>query len=277
MNRKYAILLLIVTGIIWSSGGLFIKLIPWSPISIAGIRSGLSALVIYLYRRLDPIYLGRYVWAGAISYSVMVICFVFANKITASGNVILIQYAAPIYVAMFSFSFLGEKANIVDWVSIMIIFLGLSSFFYEDLGYFQLWGNVLSIFSGIGFAGLTLCMRKEKKANPIDCVLMGNILTFLVCIPFYKNGVTSDIKPWVSIIFLGVIQLGLSYIFFSIAIKYVKALDAIIYPVIEPLVNPILTFLFLGELMSNTAVFGGALVIIGVVGRGLYQNLYSNQ
>ena len=140
-----------------------------------------------------------------------------------------------------------------------------------------MWGNILSILSGIGFAGLTLCMRKEKKANPVDCVLMGNILTFLVCIPFYKNGATLDIKPWVSIIFLGVIQLGLSYIFFSIAIKYVKALDAIIYPVVEPLVNPILTFLFLGELMSNTAVFGGALVIIGVVGRGLYQNLYSNQ
>ena len=277
MNRKYAILLLIVTGIIWSSGGLFIKLIPWSPISIAGIRSGLSALVIYFYKRLAPIYLGKYVWAGAISYSVMVICFVFANKITTSGNVILIQYAAPIYVALFSFSFLGEKANIADWVSILIIFVGLSSFFYEDLSYFQLWGNILSILSGIGFAGLTLCMRKEKKANPVDCVLMGNMLTFLVCIPFYKNGVTLDIKPWVSIIFLGVIQLGLSYIFFSIAIKYVKALDAIIYPVIEPLVNPILNLLFLGELMSNTAVYGGALVIIGVVGRGLYQNLYSNQ
>lgn len=277
MGRRSAIFLLLVTGVLWSSGGLFIKLISWHPISIAGIRSGLSALVIYLYRRLDPIYLGKYVWAGAISYSVMVICFVFANKITTSGNVILIQYAAPIYVALFSFSFLGEKANIADWVSILIIFVGLSSFFYEDLSYFQLWGNILSILSGIGFAGLTLCMRKEKKANPIDCVLMGNILTFLVCIPFYKNGVTLDIKPWVSIIFLGFIQLGLSYIFFSIAIKYVKALDAIIYPVIEPLVNPILTFLFLGELMSNTAVFGGALVIIGVVGRGLYQNLYSNQ
>jgi len=190
MNRKYAILLLIVTGIIWSSGGLFIKLIPWSPISIAGIRSGLSALVIYLYRRLDPIYLGKYVWAGAISYSVMVICFVFANKITTSGNVILIQYAAPIYVALFSFSFLGEKANIADWVSILIIFVGLSSFFYEDLSYFQLWGNILSILSGIGFAGLTLCMRKEKKANPVDCVLMGNILTFLVCIPFFMKMVS---------------------------------------------------------------------------------------
>ena len=163
MGRRSAIFLLLVTGVLWSSGGLFIKLIPWHPISISGIRSGLSALVIYIYRRSAPIYLGKYVWAGAISYSVMVICFVFVNKITTSGNVIIIQYAAPIYVALFSFSFLGEKANIADWVSILVIFVGLSSFFYEDLSHFQLWGNILSILSGIGFAGLTLCMRKEKK------------------------------------------------------------------------------------------------------------------
>ena len=272
MNRKYAILLLIITGILWSSAGLFIKLIPWSSIGIAGIRSGLSAFVIYNYKKPYNKHLSRYVWAGAISYSIMVLCFVFANKITASGNVILIQYAAPIYVALFSFYFLGEKATKTDWITIAIIFSGLSCFFYEELTFFQTWGNVLAIFSGLGFAGLTLCMRKEKKASPIDCVLLGNIITFLVCIPFYKNGVTIELKPWLAVIFLGFIQLGLSYILFSIAIKYVKALDAIIYPVIEPLLNPLLTFLFLGELMSQTALLGGALVLIGVIGRGVYQN-----
>ena len=73
--------------------------------------------------------------------------------------------------------------------------------------------------------------------------------------------------------FLGVFQLGLSYIFFSIVIKYVEALDAIIYPEIEPLVNPLLTFLVLAKLMSITAVFGESFVIIGVVGRA-YSKTY---
>ena len=104
-----AILLLILTGVLWSSGGLLIKLVPWSPVSIAGIRSGLSAIIIYFYSKPDNKNFGRNVWAGALCYSLMVICFVFANKITSSGNVILIQYAAPIYVALFSFYFLGEK------------------------------------------------------------------------------------------------------------------------------------------------------------------------
>ena len=272
MTRKLAILLLIITGVLWSTGGLLIKLIPWSPISIAGIRSGLSAVIIYLYRKPRSNGFGRNIWAGAFCYSVMVICFVFANKITASGNVILIQYAAPIYVALFGFSFLGEKATKIDWITIAIIIFGLSCFFYEDLSLKQKWGNVLAIFSGLGFAGLTLFMRKEKNANPIDCVLLGNLITFVICLPFYNEGITMEVTPWLAIIFLGFVQLGLAYILFSTAIKHVNALDAIIYPVIEPLMNPILTFMFLGEIMSETALIGGFLVITGVIGRGFLQD-----
>ena len=268
MSRKLAILLLITTGVLWSTGGLLIKLIPWSPISIAGIRSGLSALIIYLYRKPYSKGFGRNIWAGAFCYSVMVVSFVLANKITASGNVILIQYAAPIYVALFGYSFLGEKASKIDWITIAIIIFGLGCFFYEDLSLKQKWGNVLAIFSGLGFAGLTLFMRKEKNANPIDCVLLGNLITFVVCLPFYFTGVTMEVTPWLSITFLGFVQLGLAYILFSTAIKYVNALDAIIYPVIEPLFNPLLTFIFIGEQMSQTALIGGFLVITGVIGRG---------
>ena len=149
MSRKLAILLLIITGVLWSTGGLLIKLIPWSPISIAGIRSGLSALIIYLYSKPYSKGFGRNIWAGAFCYSVMVVSFVFANKITASGNVILIQYAAPIYVALFGYSFLGEKASKIDWVTIAIIIFGLSCFFYEDLSLNQKWGNFLAIFSAL--------------------------------------------------------------------------------------------------------------------------------
>jgi drug/metabolite transporter (DMT)-like permease len=78
------------------------------------------------------------------------------------------------------------------------------------------------------------------------------------------------------IIFLGMIQLGLAYILYSTAIKYVSALDAVIYPVIEPIFNPMFTFLFLGEAMSSTAQIGGVLVLLGVIGRGLIQKSSSN-
>lgn len=269
MNRKSAIGLLLATGLIWSTGGFLIKMIPWSPMTIAGSRSGITAIVIYFYSKPKGYKFGINTWGGAISYALMVICFVLGNKMTSAGNVILIQYAAPVYVAIFGFYFLGERSTKVDWLAIFIILIGLGFFFLDDISFDQLWGNIYAIFSGFGFAGLTLFMRKQKNGRPIDSVLLGNIITFLLCSPFYKNGVTSDYLAWSMIIFLGIVQLGLAYILYSKAIKYVSALDAIIYPVVEPIINPLLAFLFLGEAMSSMALFGGLLVISGVIGRGV--------
>jgi len=268
LRRSSAILLLLITGIIWSTGGFLIKLIPWSPIAIAGVRSGFTSVVIYFFDRPKSYLFSKYTWAGALFYTLMVICFVLGNKMTTAGNVILIQYAAPIYVALFSFYFLGEKSTKIDWIAIFLIFLGLGFFFIEELSMNQLNGKIMAILSGIGFAGLTICMRKEKNDSPIHSVLIGNIITFIICCPGYLSGITSTLHSWLIIAFLGVVQLGIAYILYSTAIKHVSALDAIIYPVIEPIFNPVFAFIILGESMSIFGIMGGFLVLLGVVARG---------
>ena len=121
MSRGLAIVLLILTGIIWSTGGFLIKLIPWPPLVIAGLRSGFTAIIIFFYSRPKNLRFGKSTWAGAICYALMVICFVVGNKLTSSGNVILIQYAAPVYVALFGYYILGERSKKIDWIAIIII------------------------------------------------------------------------------------------------------------------------------------------------------------
>ena len=74
------------------------------------------------------------------------------------------------------------------------------------------------------------------------------------------------------IIFLGIVQLGIAYILFSIAVKHVSAIDAIIFPVVEPIFNPILAFIFLGEHMGSVSILGGLMIIFGVVSRSILQN-----
>jgi len=271
LSRNTAIFLLILTGILWSTGGFIIKAIPWPPLTIAGLRSGITFALVYCYSRPKFSNFDKYTWGGALSYALMVVCFVIGNKLTSAGNVILIQFSAPVYVAIFSFSFLGEKATKVDWITIFIILIGLGCFFMDELSLYQLWGNIFALLSGIGFAGLTLFMRKQKDGRPIDLVILGNLITFLLCTPFYVKAVPFEIQPWLLITFLGVVQLGFAYILYSTAIKYVSALDAIIYPVVEPIFNPIFAFIFLGEYMGINALFGGALVVAGVIVRGIAQ------
>jgi len=271
LKRRSAVGLLVLTGVIWSTGGFMIKLIPWPPLVIAGLRSGVAALVIYLYNRPQKLPLGKYTLGGAIAYAVMVIFFVLANKLTTAGNTILIQYTAPVYVALIGFSFLREKVSLIDWITILIILTGLLLFFLDELSGSNLWGNIAALISGFGFAGLILFLRKQKQGRPIDSVLMGNLLTFCICTPFIVQDVTFEASIWLKIVFLGIIQLGLAYILFTIAIRHVTALDAVIYPVIEPICNPIFAYVFLGETLEFFAYMGGALVLMGVIGRGILQ------
>ena len=266
-----------LTGIIWSTGGFLIKMIPWPPLVIAGLRSGITAIVIYIYDRPSKLPTGKYTLGGAVSYAVMVIFFVVANKLTTAGNTILIQYTAPVYVALIGYSFLGEKVYLKDWITIGIILMGLCLFFLDDLSGTSLWGNVAAVLSGFGFAGLILFLRKQKHGRPIDSVLLGNLLTFLICTPMIHQDVTFETDAWLRILFLGIIQLGLAYILFTIAIKHVTALDAVIYPVVEPIFNPIFAYLFLEETLGFYAKIGGILVLAGVIGRGIAQASQTNK
>jgi drug/metabolite transporter (DMT)-like permease len=68
---------------------------------------------------------------------------------------------------------------------------------------------------------------------------------------------------------LGVFQLGLSYILFAEAIKHVTALEGILIPILEPILNPIWVFLLLGERPGKWALAGGIIVLVSVTLRSL--------
>ena len=72
---------------------------------------------------------------------------------------------------------------------------------------------------------------------------------------------------WIGLILLGVVQLGLSYVLYSEAIKHVTALEAVLLSGIEPILNPIWVFLILGEVPGKWALVGGFIVFISVTAR----------
>lgn len=266
--KSRAVLLLIGAATLWSLGGLLIKLISWNPIAIAGARSGIAALVMLVFRRrmrfnFSPAQLG-----GAVCYAATVILFVIANKWTTAANAILMQYTAPVYVALLSAWFLKERITRSDIVAIIAALAGMFLFFLDDLSSGGFWGNICAILSGIAFAGTVLCLRKQKDGSPLESVFIGNVLTFLIGLPFAFKSVP-EASGWVGLVLLGVFQLGLSYILYAEAIKYVTALEAILIPVIEPVLNPIWVFWLLKEKPGAWAISGGAIVLISVTLRSL--------
>jgi len=269
LERKNAIVLLLVAGAMWSLGGLLIKSIPWHPLAISGMRGGIAAIVIYAFSKDKKIIITFDKILAACFYTLVVTLFVISNKLTTAGNAILLQYTAPVYVALFGYMFLGEKSTFVDWVTILILLGGLTLFFLDDLSFDGYLGNAIAILSGMSFAALTITLRKQKDNNPSDSILLGNILTLIIGLPLIVSGTSFNLHSIILILILGIIQLGVPYIFYTTAIKHVTALDAIIFPVIEPILNPILVFFILGEALGPWAFLGGSLVLGSVVFRGL--------
>jgi len=266
--RHKAIIFLVLSAILWSFGGLFIKLVSWNPMAIAGLRSLIAVLVLLAYVR-HP----RFTWSfpqmgGAIAYAVTVTLFVLATRLTTAANAILLQYTAPIYVALLGSWFLGERAEWFDCINILILIGGIALFFLDYLTVGNLLGNGFAILSGISFACLVLFLRKQKNESPIGSIMLGNLLTGLVGLPFMFDSMPGALS-WAGLLFLGVVQLGLSYVLYSKAIKHVTALEAILIPGIEPILNPIWVFLILGERPGKWALIGGFIVLISVTLRSL--------
>lgn len=266
-TRMKAILFLIGASVLWSTGGLLIKLVNWNPVAIAGARSGISALLMLAYLR-KPVHVEKEKVVGAIFYSTTVILFVIANKMTTAANVILLQYSAPIWVAIMSVWILKEKVRRLDWITIALVMGGMVLFFIGDLQVGQMVGNALSVLSGVMLAGVIISLKMVKTGSPVEVPLLGNALTFIVALPFIM-GSMPDMQSIIGLVLLGVFQLGFSYMLFAEASKHVSAVEAILVPVIEPLLNPIWVFMYTGEAPGMLAVLGGFVVVSAVVGRNL--------
>jgi len=261
---------------LWSLGGVFIKLVQWNPIAIAGMRSLISTIFIVSVVRKVKLNFSKDMILGALAYTATVILFVSATKLTTSANAIMLQYTAPIFVAFLSYVILEEEIEKVDWITIVVVFFGMILFFVGKLETKNLLGNLFAILSGITFALIAIYMRKQKDKSPIESIILGNIITAIVSIPFMLQSMPSKMS-WLGLLLLGTIQLGLPYILYSKAIKSVTAIEAVLIPVIEPLLNPVWTFIVLNERPGIWAIIGGFIVLMAITLNQVYKLKMKNK
>ena len=262
-ERRKAILYLALAAILWSTSGLFVKILDWQPISILAGRSLFASIVFLIYLRRIPTRFNRWQLLAAGMFILTQFLFVTSTKMTTAANAIFLQYTAPIYVVLLAFWLLREKPARTDWISMLIIFIGLTLFFADKLSMDGLYGNLLAILSGVTSAVMMVTFRAQKNGNPAESNLIAFLITATLGFPFVLKE-TWTITNWSILAFLGVFQIGLAFIFFTQGIKHIPALEANLIGTLEPVLNPIWVFLFFGESMGAFALIGGLVVLGGV-------------
>ncbi len=271
MNAAHtrSVLQLASAALCWSTAGVLIKFVAasWSGLAVAGARGGIAAVFLLLTHRGLRFHFSGIQCLAAVLYAACTITFCLATTLTSAANAILLQYTAPVWVALLGATFLREPTTRADWITIAVTLAGMTLFLKDGLTVGHLTGDMLALVSGVFFAGMTISLRRQKDGSPVESIILGNLLACLVCLPWLLPSPALPASGWVALLVLGTVQLGVSYLLYARAIRHVTALESVLIPVVEPILNPIWVLIFVGETPSRWALIGGAIVLGAVTTR----------
>jgi drug/metabolite transporter (DMT)-like permease len=265
-NKSAGILAMAATAFLWSIAGLFIKIIDWNPIAIAGMRSIIASIVIFVYLKHPRINLSFPQIAASIANAATMLLFVSANKTTTATNAILLQYMAPVFTGFIGAILLKERARVEHFVAFPLVAVGMVLMFFDEIGGGKWFGNVLAIMSAITFSFYFVFMRMQKDGSPLESILLSHWLTAGICILISLFLPVPQVtrESLLAISVLGIVQIGFSAILFTVAIKRISAVSANLIAVIEPVFNPVWVFLAIGEVPGPRALIGGGIIVVAV-------------
>ncbi len=259
-------LLLLAAAALWSTAGAGMKLCGLSGLQIAGGRSlvaGLFLLAALPEARRRPT--ARMALA-VVGYAATVVLFAIANKLTTAANAIFIQDSAPLWVLALSPVLISERAGRGELLAIPVYAMGLALFFLDELSPGQLTGNLVALASGLAFALCIIGLRRARQEAPAALV-HGNLLAAAAVLPLWTTGPSPRPLDLALLAYLGVFQLGLAYLCFARGIARIPALEASLLVLLEPVLNPIWTYLVVGERPGPWALLGGAVVLAATIWR----------
>ena len=255
---------MLLCATLWSIAGIFIKLIPWNGFAVASARSlvaGLTIAVYMLISRKRFVLSKKTLLAGLLSASVY-ICFVCANKLTTAANAIVLQFTSPVFIVVFSALLFGTKVKKADVTVVLFTLAGIALCFLDQLRGGYLVGNCVAVLAGMFMAGMYMSVGELEGEERFSGILLGQSFTFLAGLPaliITKPELTA--AAVLSVIILGVFQLGISYILYIKASRYCPPLACCLLGAVEPLLNPVWVMLFDGETPGVLALAGGIIVV----------------
>jgi DME family drug/metabolite transporter len=261
---------LIGAAVLFSTGGAAIKWADFTGWQIASFRSGIAALALVL---MTPAARRGWSWRAAlvgVAYAGCLVLFVLANRLTTAANTIFLQSTAPLYILLLGPWLLKEPIRRQDLGFMLAVGLGLLLFFVGTVQPVTTApdpdrGNLLALASGLCWAlaicGLRWLTTAPGRGSPVAAVVLGNLTAFLIALPFALPVGRHPLSDWAVIVYLGVFQIALAYVFVTAAIQVLPALESSIILLIEPVLNPLWAWVVQRETPGVWALLGGGIIL----------------
>ena len=276
MLKKHAVLLILTGGTFMSFVGLYMRLLSHADgFQILFYRSlslcFMVGLVCCLRRKVTPFNflksIDRNDFIIGIVLSLAFASYVFAMLYTTVASTLLILSATPFMAATIGWLWINERPRPTTWLAMGFAIAGI--YFMVKSGY-QLGnsiGNLLALLSGFWFALMLVMARRSRKDDILGgtfiggviCVVIGASMAFLI-----GTGLRVLTLDLVIILGMGAFGIGIGIALVTWGASHVPAAEVSILVLIESVLGPIWPWLLLGETMTLSEIFGGALVLASV-------------
>ena len=270
-NNIKGVIFLVLASILMSTGGVFIKSIDANSMTIIFVRGLIAGGIFIPFIQWKKIKMSKSFVLLMLCYVYLNFSFVNATRMTTAANAIILQCAAPLWIYLYLL--ISKKKQLIykEAIPRLAVLIGVLVILFDPLnigGPQATMGNWLALSSGICYAVQQYLMEKEYPINNQSVVGLMNLSLAFVFILFFHNSIqVSEISMngWMSLIFLGVVQIGVAYLFLMRGIQHVSAMEASVIALLEPIFNPIFVYFFVGEVPSFYTILGFVLVLVGVL------------
>ena len=266
-------------AVLFSTGGAGIKAAAFTGLQVSALRSGIAALLLLALLRRGVV-LSPAMLATGVVYAATVTLFVLATKLTTAANAIFLQATAPIYLLLLSplilrERFRGRDVGFLLGVAAGLVLCVIGQPVPTTTAPDPVMGNLLAVVCSITWAltllGLRYVQRNEAQTSVgLSAVMLGNLFASVAAWPFAWPLPAASAGEWATIAYLGICQIGVAYVFLTAAMRVLPALEVSLLLLIEPVLNPIWTWLIRGERPGVYTIIGGAIIIAATAIKSVY-------
>lgn len=272
MKNQYTrgIIATVFAGIVWSTGGVLVKLVSLDAFTILFYRSLYAGIFFLVVFRGEALKFDRKALLVSLCYAPLLICFVCATKMTTAANAIFLQYISPAVVLIIEPRLLKTKMLRYNILTVVVCTIGLSFFLFAQNGVHHWLGDGLALLSGFFSAGLILSLKWCNRSQQMSGILLGNSWVVLITLPWFLKSSSPSFDENIMLAFLGFIQIGLGYLLFTYGQRRIPAIESSLIALLEPILNPIWVLIGYHETPSVWSWIGGGIILLALSARMIY-------
>ncbi|MCF3933397.1 DMT family transporter [Acuticoccus sp. M5D2P5] len=258
---------------------LFIRLIDAPHATVVFWRGLIAAVVILggvaiVYRGRTPAImrgLGRKGLAYAALTSLGTTLFVLAVQKTSVANAVFLVSLAPVFAALVSWLFLGERLTRRVAATIALTMVGAAVIAQGSLsvGGPALLGDILAIGAAAAMASAFTVARAARSISMVPAAGLAYVITAITTLPFLTPGALSGMD-WTYALILGGIFVPLGASLMALGPRYIPSAEVSLLLLLEAILSPLLVWAVLEEYPGEATILGGTIVIAVLAASNLF-------